>query len=46
MTVQELETRQIALERLKMERERITRDEVGEQSVEVIFNNEGEAYGE
>lgn len=46
MTVQELETRQIALERLKMERERITRDEVGEQSVEVVFNNEGEAYGE
>lgn len=46
MTVQELETRQIALEKLKMERERIKRDEAVEQSVEVVFNDEGEAYGE
>ncbi len=46
MTVQEMETRQIAIEKLKMERERIKKDEVTEQSVKVIFDNEGEAYGE
>lgn len=46
MTVQEIETRQIALAKLDIERERMKQEEVTEQCIEVVFSDSEEAYGE
>lgn len=46
LTIQEFETRQLALEKLELERQRLKQEEITDSEIVVKFEDEGLAYGE
>lgn len=46
LTIQELEARQLALEKLELERQRMKQEEITDSEIVVKFEDDGLAYGE